>query len=215
MTPFKQLSFSSFTTYYELRFMIAELIINKGAAQVSFIKDAIVFYEGNPALYYYEIIQGSVKMFNQNISGREFTQASFKAGECFGEAPLLINKNYACSAIATENTELLKFPKEGFLELLNQEPAIQSKFLNLLAERNYEKSVTAREVINQDAEKRILSFMERYKRENTNEDSKVMIPFTRQEIANYTGLRVETVIRTLSGMKERQLVAIVKRKLFF
>ena len=195
--------------------MIAEIIIKIGARKLDFDKGDVLFYEGNPAIYYYEIIKGSVKMFNQNRSGKEFTQAIFKAGECFGEAPLFIDENYACSAIASSKIEILRLPKQKFLQLLEENTPVERKFLTLLATRNFEKSITARDVINQDAEKRILSFINRYKKENTTDDSKIVIPFTRQEIANFTGLRVETVIRTLARMKKSKLVDIVNRKLYF
>ena len=195
--------------------MIEDIILKTGGCKLEFEKGTVLFYEGNPAVYYYEILKGSVKMFNQNASGKEFTQAIFKVGECFGEAPLFINENYACSAIATSNVEILRLPKEKFLQLLDENPEIERKFLILLAGRNFEKSVTAREVINKDAEKRILSFINRYKKEISSDDTKIIIPFTRQEIANFTGLRVETVIRTLSRMKENKVVAIINRKLYF
>ena len=195
--------------------MIAEILIKLGAHKMELEKGTMLFHEGNPADYYYEITKGSVKMYNQNSNGKEFTQAIFKVGECFGEAPLFINEKYACSAIATSKVEILKLPKQKFLQLIDENSEVERMFLNLLATRNFEKSITAREVINQDAEQRILSFIDRYKKENASDDSKIVIPFTRQEIANFTGLRVETVIRTLSGMKERQLVEIVNRKLYF
>ncbi len=195
--------------------MIHDIIIKSGAFQLNLDKESMIFYEGNPALYYYEIIKGCVKMFNQNDRGKEFTQATFKAGECFGEAPLFIDENYASSAIATSNVTIIRFPKEKFLDLLAIHPEVAGRFLKLLALRNFEKSVTAREVINKDAEKRILSFIERYKKEQSIDEEKIIIPYTRQELANFTGLRVETVIRTLSCMKKKQLVAIVNRKLYF
>jgi len=41
------------------------------------------------------------------------------------------------------------------------------------------------------------------------------IPYTRQEIANFTGLRVETVIRYLTKMKVGKIVEINNRKLIY
>lgn len=46
-------------------------------------------------------------------------------------------------------------------------------------------------------------------------NTKVLIPFTRQEIANFTGLRVETVIRTIKRMEEAAIVEIKNRKIYF
>ena len=42
-----------------------------------------------------------------------------------------------------------------------------------------------------------------------NSSKKELVPFTRQEIANFTGLRVETVIRAFSKMKEEKKIDII------
>ena len=60
-----------------------------------------------------------------------------------------------------------------------------------------------------------MAFLCDYKRKLNEHDNPIQIPFTRQEIANYTGLRVETVIRTLSVMKSKNMIIIKDRKLFF
>ncbi len=48
-----------------------------------------------------------------------------------------------------------------------------------------------------------------------NANEKNFVNHTRQEIANLTGLRVETVIRTLKKMETEKLVCIINRKLYF
>ncbi|OWP79845.1 Crp/Fnr family transcriptional regulator, partial [Flavobacterium covae] len=44
---------------------------------------------------------------------------------------------------------------------------------------------------------------------------KIFIPFTRQEIANFTGLRVETVIRACSKLKKTGIIEIINHKIYF
>ncbi|MGK6344415.1 helix-turn-helix domain-containing protein, partial [Chryseobacterium sp. DT-3] len=41
------------------------------------------------------------------------------------------------------------------------------------------------------------------------------IPFTRQELASFTGLRVETVIRAFKKMELEEVVKIVNRKIYY
>lgn len=41
------------------------------------------------------------------------------------------------------------------------------------------------------------------------------VPLTRQEMANYTGLRVETTIKTIKKMEQENLVKIVNRKIYY
>ena len=50
---------------------------------------------------------------------------------------------------------------------------------------------------------------------NDLDDQKVQVPFTRQEIANMTGLRVETVIRSVKSLEEQGLLKIIDRKIIY
>jgi CRP/FNR family transcriptional regulator len=62
---------------------------------------------------------------------------------------------------------------------------------------------------------RILGFLKSYKKKVGNPITQVFIPFTRQEIANFTGLRVETAIRTINKMGKDGQLLIDKHKIYF
>jgi CRP-like cAMP-binding protein len=56
----------------------------------------------------------------------------------------------------------------------------------------------------------------KYLRDNSDQKdkSRFYIPFTRQQIADMTGLRVETVIRTVKKLKEDGKLEIEKHKIY-
>lgn len=192
-----------------------DILITWGAVAKKFKKGEFIFHEGDHPRFYYQILEGTVKMFNTNLEGKEFTQMEFKNGRSFGEPPLFIDENYPSTAVACYDSIILKLSKEKFLEILDEYPAFQKKLITLFAKRIYSKSITAREIINNTPEIRIMGFLNDYKKKNNRENEKTEIPYTRQEIANYTGLRVETVIRTLTKMKTKKIVQIVDHKLIY
>ena len=102
-----------------------------------------------------------------------------------------------------------------FLSILSEYSHIQQSLLQLLAYRIYNKSLHNKHIINQTPEHRIISFLESYKSQSENNTSSVMIPYTRQEIADLTGLRVETVIRTLSLLNKKQRLQIKNHKIYW
>lgn len=57
-------------------------------------KNEVIFNEDEVAHFYYQIINGSVRMFNSNDEGKEFTQGIFCIGESFGEPPLCLLTNF-------------------------------------------------------------------------------------------------------------------------
>ena len=68
---------------------------------------------------------------------------------------------------------------------------------------------------NQAPEERILEFLRYFKKKTTSTDDKMPIPYTRQELANLTGLRIETVIRTLRKLSETNKVDIINHKVYY
>ncbi len=75
-----------------------DLLIAYGAVAKKYDKGDFVFYEGDPCRFYYQILEGKVKMCNYNDEGRIFIQGLFSAGDSFGEPPLFINELYPACA---------------------------------------------------------------------------------------------------------------------
>lgn len=188
-----------------------ELLLSYGAFCKEYDKGEILFYEGDEALYYYQIVEGSVKMYNANDDGKEYTQGYFSEGQSFGEPPLFIDESYPASAMAFQDAKVLRLHKDRFWKVLDENPKIERHFLKLMARRIHNKATTSKDIINQKPEFRIQAFLDSCKKLKEKEQ----IEFTRQEIANFTGLRVETVIRTLMKMKQKKIVDIVNHKIFY
>jgi CRP-like cAMP-binding protein len=196
-------------------FIDIDIIAAWGGIQKKYNKGDLIFTEGDQCRCYYQIVEGSVKMFNVNLEGREFTQGIFYEGESFGEPPLFTNTTYPASAEAIQNSIVIRLPKEIFLKLLAENLDLQMKLILLLANRAYSKAMTAKIIMNSTPEIRILSFMDYYKSRHKLGAKKVLIPITRQQIANHTGLRVETTIRTLSRLKDKGRVEIINHKVYY
>jgi len=192
-----------------------DLLYSWGAVAKKYKKNEIIFDEDELANFYYQILDGSVRMYNSNDEGKEFTQGIFCKGDGFGEPPLFISETYPSKAIAVQDSTILKLSKDKFFKILDEYPSIQKYFLVLFAQKIHAKSMTSKEIINQKPEFRIIAFLNSFKKKLGCANEKVLIPYTRQEIANYTGLRVETVIRVFTKMKESNKVEIVNHKIYY
>jgi CRP/FNR family transcriptional regulator len=191
-----------------------DILFTWGAIAKVYKKNETVFFEDEMANFYYQIIEGSVKMFNSNDEGKEFTQGYFSNGQSFGEPPLFIDETYPATAFAFQESKIIKLSKDKFLKIMDEYPQIQKKFLKTLASRIHSKANTAKDIINQKPEFRVLSFLNSIKK-TSETNQKELVPFTRQEIANFTGLRVETVIRVFSKLKTCKKVDIIKHKIYY
>ena len=193
-----------------------ELLEKYGAIKKSFDKSDIIFEEGNLPLYYHQIISGEVKMSNYNDDGREFIQGIFYNGKSFGEPPLFLNQKYPANAIAVENTEIFMLLKENFMKLLEENPKVSIKIIENLAQRLYYKSVMAAEISTHEPEHRVLKLIDHgIAYFNFQKDKNgFLINFTRQQIGDLTGLRVETVIRTIKALEKKGELKIINRKVY-
>jgi CRP-like cAMP-binding protein len=192
-----------------------DLLFSWGAVAKKYKKNEVVFSENELAYFYYQIIEGSIRMYNSNDEGKEFTQGLFGRGNSFGEPPLLIEESYPSTAVTIQDSTIIKLSKDKFLKILDEYPSIQKSFLGLLATRIHAKSNSTKEIINQKPEFRIIAFLNTFKKNAENKNGKILIPYTRQEIANFTGLRVETVIRALGKMNTCNKVEIINHQIFY
>ncbi len=77
------------------------------------------------------------------------------------------------------------------------------------------KFIFLKELANQDPERKVLTILNHYKEDtDTGMHGRHRINLTRQQIANMTGLRVETVIRTIKHLEEEGRVVIDRGKVF-
>lgn len=190
-----------------------DLLFTWGAIAKEYKKNDIILHEDETANFYYQVIEGCVRMFNSNDDGKEFTQGYFCSGQSFGEPPLFIDEKYPATAVAFQDCKIIKLSKEKFLKILDEYPSIQKQFLRLMAQRIHSKAKTSKDIINQKPEFRIIAFLNSNKKGNGN--VKELVPFTRQEIANFTGLRVETVIRAFAKMKASKKIDIINHKIYY
>lgn len=127
-----------------------------------------------------------------------------------------MNRPYPANAIAIEDTEVLCILKSDFMKLLNENPTVSIQMIENLAHRLHYKSVMAAEISSQEPEHRVLRLID-YAIAHFNfkkEENGYLIHFTRQQIGDLTGLRVETVIRAIKSLEKKGDLKIINRKVY-
>lgn len=182
----------------------AQLFEKFKARLVSVQKGQTLFEEGDPANDFFQVASGQIKMSILNPDGQEFTQGIFNAGESFGEPALLGGFPYPSSAQATEESKVWRLPRHEFLELLRENFDVHLKLNQVLCKRLQYKSMILTEVSSYDPEHRLVTILKYFKSKIKKKDGEesLVIPFTRQQLADMTGLRVETVIRAVKKMEK-------------
>ena len=190
--------------------MIPEAILKKfKAAVVSLKKGDMLFQQGDAALFFYIVRTGRIKMSNYSDDGKEFVQGYFTSGQSFGEPPFFSEVVYPASAMAMEKSDVWKIPKNEFLKLLKNNFEIHLDLMKVLSTRLIYKSTMLSELAIEEAEHRLVTLINYLVVQTTeNKKSPLKLSFTRQQLADMTGLRVETVIRSIKSLEQKQLLKI-------
>lgn len=192
-----------------------DILLAWGATYKKLGAGDIIFREGTECHFYHQLVSGSVRWININDDGREFIQNMIEPGESFGEFPLFDNDVYAASAIANRESVILRLHEATFHQLLKDQPEIHFAFSRLLTQRLRFKFLLLKELACCGPEHRIATLFSYFKESKTNicqKSNKVQL--TRQQIADMTGLRVETVIRSIKHLQDKGTLTIDKGKVY-
>jgi len=193
-----------------------ELLLKYNGRKNFYSKGSYLFHEHRQALHYFQVATGEVKMCNYNDEGREFIQGIFTESDSFGEPPLLNGKLYLTNAIALTDSEVWMVSKENFVKMLSENTSAAMAICTRLSNRLYYKSIMAMELSSEVAEHRLLRFFDFLKLDvaNLEKDDSYAVNLTRQQLADLTGLRVETVIRSVKSLEKKNLITIKERKIY-
>lgn len=191
------------------------LLLDKGATYREIAPGEMLFEEGSIASFYYQLISGRIRWANLLANGKEVLHRIVEPGESFGELPLFDGETYAASAIADAPGKVIRLRVESFHELLRERPEIHFAFSKLFVER-LRFSFLLTNTLSANSPEFILETLIDYFNQKgkyiCKECNRLLL--TRQQLANITGLRVETVIRTIKNMQRDEKLNVIKGKVF-
>ncbi len=191
-----------------------DILVAYGGFAKKYGKGEIVFREGDQPYYYYQVLEGEVKMYSTNIDGKDLIQDVFNCGDSFGEPSLLLSKPYPGTTQVSKASIIIRISRERLLNIFKDYPELENKLAYIFAQRLYQMSQSVQIFAHKEPEEKIVRFLDKMVK-NGMCGKELPIPFTRQQIADYTGLRVETVIRTLIKMCNAGKIRIENRKVYY
>ncbi|HMV10547.1 MAG TPA: Crp/Fnr family transcriptional regulator [Cyclobacteriaceae bacterium] len=187
------------------------------AKLIELVSDEILFRVGDPAADYFQVEAGSIKTSVVNPEGHEFILGIYERGESFGEAALIGKYPHHGNACAIEASKVWRMPGNFFFQMLKENFSSHVNIDQVLCQRLKYKSMVLTEVSSHAPEHRIHSLLQYFKaKHGVNQNSQTLtIPYTRQQLADMVGLRVETVIRTVKRMEKEGVLQLQGHKIIF
>ena len=176
-------------------------------------KGNLIANEGAKSLYFYYLIEGELSVYNFTPEGKEFLQHKVKEKNFFGEPAVLLEKPFPGNVEVTSDfAEILKIKRENFLQYLKNNPDWCLEFTKSIAEKSIIKSNSLKNIVFLNPEDRIIKQFNDYKE---GAEQKMVIELTRKELSNMTGLRIETIIRTIKKMEKEGKLEIKNGKVVY
>ncbi len=193
-----------------------ELLYSFGAEVKTYQSGELIYREGDHVVYYYQIVKGKVKLNNYNEEGKEFIHNILGENQSFGDSMLFLDKIYVMNAVCLTTTEIIRLPKNNFMDLLEKHPKISIEMNACLSQKLYFKAIMLQSMSSQNPALRLKGLLDYLKSYHVGDCEQCFhVEFTRQQIANLTGLRVETVIRALKKMEKEGNLKIENRKILY
>lgn len=193
-----------------------KLLYSFGAESKAYKTRESIFKQGEKPNYFYQINEGNIKENHYDEEGKEFIHNILSSGQSFGDSMLFVEKNYPFNAVALKDCTVVRLPKEQFFNLLHKHPEVSMHAQSCLSHRLYYNIIMTQNIASQNPEIRLKGLMNYLKSFQSNDEQfSFQIHFTRQQIADLTGLRVETVIRAIKKMEKERLLKIKDRKIYY
>ena len=159
-----------------------------------FARGAAIYREGDVTDHLYKVVGGMVRTCKLLLDGRRQIAAFYLAGDMFG---LEASKQHAFSSEAISEAHVLVVKRRGATSFQLQE--LMRRELKLAQDHVLLLIKTAAE--------RVASFLlEMAERAEPSEH--IELPLTRQDIADYLGLTIETVSRMLTQLEKELIIAL-------
>ncbi|HYZ41725.1 MAG TPA: helix-turn-helix domain-containing protein [Stellaceae bacterium] len=182
----------------------ALVALERIGARVSFPRNTEIYAEGGEAECWYKVVSGTARICKLLADGRRHIAEFCFSGDCFG---LDGGRERPCSAEAVDDVIVMRFPRNATERLVDQNPAVarvlREAMLCDLATAHGRGLLLGRMTAPERVATFLCELVER--REKT---KALDLPMSRSDIADYLGLTVETVCRTLSAFKREGVIAI-------
>lgn len=186
---------------------VARLLSNVSPAAgslVHFAQGRSIYDEGDDADAFFEVAEGVVRTCKFMSSGRRQIEAFHAAGEVFG---LEAGPDHRLSAEAVNDCKLVSYRRRGVDRLALTDAAMSQRLLSF-AMQGLSRSQDHTLLLGlKSALEKVAAFLLDWSHHSPSADT-VTLAMTRQDIADYLGLTIETVSRTLSQMKRNALIEL-------
>lgn len=180
-------------------------------APMRFVRNIEIYGEDEPAEYLYQVVSGAVRTYRMLDDGRRQISAFHLPGDIFG---LEAGDVHRSSAETISDAQVLFVKRSAVMARAEHEKDL-AKQLWTLTVRELQRVQEHSLVLVKNAEERVAGFLLEMAGRNSGAAA-IELPMSRQDIADYLGLTIETVSRTFTQLAQSGTIALeTSRRILF
>jgi CRP-like cAMP-binding protein len=172
-------------------------------ATMPYTRNAEIYGEREPADYLYKVVSGAVRTYKVLADGRRQIGAFYLPGDVFG---LETTDEHSFSAEAITDVKILVVKRSALVALAKRDNEIARQLWTITGEelRRVQDHIL---LLIKTAKERVVGFLLEMA-ERVPAGDQVELPMSRQDIADYLGLTIETVSRTLTELENAATIEL-------
>ena len=172
--------------------------------KLPYARNKEIYGQDELAEYVYKIVSGSVRTYKLLDDGRRQIGAFYLPGDIFG---LESGAKHRFSAEAMADTFVLAIKRSTLAALAQTDAAVARELWQMTARELDHVHDQMILLGRSSAQERVASFLVEMADRSANH-AEFDLPMSRQDIADYLGLTIETVSRTFSSMERKSLIEL-------
>ncbi len=171
--------------------------------QMKFAANTEIFGEGEPAEYVYKVVSGAVRTCKILSDGRRQIGGFYLPGDIFG---LEVGMEHQFAAEAINSVTVLVVRRSAIVALAERDCEAARELWSFTG-RELKRVQEHMLLLVKSAQQRVASFLLEMSRRLAASDA-IELPMSRQDIADYLGLTIETVSRTMTQLVSEQAIGL-------
>ena len=173
-------------------------------ACISYVRNFEIYGEGEPTEYLYKVVSGTVRSCKLLDDGRRQVTAFHMPGEIFG---LEVGDTHSFSAEAIADSTIIVVKRSAILRLAARDVEIAHQLWTLTA-RELQRVQDHMLILGcMGAKEKVAAFLLQFSK-RCSDSNEIKLPMSRQDIADYLGLTMETVSRTMNQLEHDATITL-------
>jgi CRP/FNR family transcriptional regulator len=176
-------------------------------------KKEYLYTANNQQAAIYAIKSGSIKTYLSSASGNEQILGFHLSGDIVGFDAFYAGK-HTCSAQALDDTLVCELSMQNFEKLCQILPSIREEMMHQVGKEIQHDHLAMLTLGQMQTEERLATFLFNLSQRNRSRnfsESEFQLTMPRQDLANYLGMAVETLSRTLSHLQKKNIISVQRR----